>query len=170
MYQLESIDTDFIHNTRFSFTARVELDCTPDRLFDIFEDADSWPAWVGSIQNVEWTSPKPFAVGTTRTVSLSGNMQGYEEFIEWERGVRMAFRFARSNKNSLTAFGEDYQVTDLGNGRCKLEWTIALAPRGISVVFMTLFKPIMGWYFQRELNKLVKYAASHVPAVASKTS
>ena len=164
MYQLDSIDTDFIHNTRFSFPASVELDCSPDQLFDIFEDPDSWPVWVSAIQNVEWTSPQPFGIGTTRTVTMIGGLEGYEEFIEWERGKRMAFKFTQSNKNSLTAFGEDYRVTDLGNNRCKLEWTMAMAPRGASKVFMTLLKPLMGWFAQRTLNDLAKYVANHVPA------
>ena len=33
------------------------------------------------IQKVEWTSPKPYGVGTTRSVHMMGDMVGYEEFI-----------------------------------------------------------------------------------------
>ena len=36
---------------------------------------------------MEWTSPKPFGLGTTRTVTMSGDLAGYEEFIAWERAL-----------------------------------------------------------------------------------
>ena len=166
MYQLEDIDLDFIHQTRFSFPATVELDCTPDQLFDIFEDPHSWTVWAGAITKVEWTSPKPFGVGTTRTVTMSGGMIGVEEFIAWKRGERMAFKFTQCNKSMITAFGEDYVVTDLGNGRCRLQWTMAMQPRGASKVFMSGFKPVMGWFVQRLANNLAKYVASNAPQAA----
>ena len=166
MYQLEDIDLHFIHQTRFSFPATVELDCTPDQLFDIFEDPHSSTVWAGAITNVEWTSPKPFGVGTTRTVTMSSGMIGVEEFIAWKRGERMAFKFTQCNKSMITAFGEDYVVTDLGNGRCRLQWTMAMQPRGASKVFMSGFKPVMGWFVQRLANNLAKYVASNAPQAA----
>ncbi len=159
MYQLDDIDMDFFQTTRFRFAAHVELNCTPAQLFDIFEDAHAWTVWAKPIQNVEWTSPRPFGIGTTRTVTMAGNMQGFEEFIAWERGARMAFKFTHSNKDSMSAFGEDYIVTDLGNGRCQLDWTMAMQPKGSSKVILRLCKPIMGRMVQHLANNLGKYVA-----------
>ena len=159
MYQLDDIDMDFFQTTRFRFVAHVELNCSPAQLFDIFEDAHAWTVWAKPIQNVQWTSPQPFGIGTTRTVTMAGNMQGFEEFIAWERGARMAFKFTHSNKNSMSAFGEDYVVTDLGNGRCQLEWTMAMQPKGSSKVILSLCKPIMGRMVQHLANNLGKYVA-----------
>ena len=134
MYPMEDIDLDYIRTTKFSFTGTVDLDCTPDQLFDVFEDPVSWTVWAGAIKKVEWTSPKPFGVGTTRTVTMVGGMEGYEEFIAWERGKHMAFKFTKSNKNTARAFGEEYVVTDLGDGRCQLKWTMAMTPGRIGKV------------------------------------
>ena len=170
MYTMDDIDLDFIRNSKFSFAATVDLDCTPDQLFDVFEDPVSWTVWAGAIQKVEWTSPKPFGIGTTRTVSMMGGMDGYEEFIAWERGKHMAFKFTKSNKNTATAFGEDYIVTDLGNGRCQLTWTMAMTPRGAGAFFMPMFKPVMGWFVQKMANNLGKYVAENVPQTASELS
>lgn len=170
MYPLDDIDLSFFQTARFRFRATVEIDCSPDQLFDVFEDADAWPVWAGAITNVEWTSPKPFGVGTTRIVTMSGGMEGHEEFIAWERGARMSFKFTHSNKNNLHAFGEDYIVTDLGNGRCQLQWIMAMQPRGASVVFLSLFKPVMGWFVQRLANNLAKYVAENVPNTARQPS
>jgi hypothetical protein len=167
MYPMDDINLNFIHNTKFSFTANVDLDCTPEQLFEVFQDPVSWTVWAGAIQKVEWTSPQPFGIGTTRTVSMAGGMEGYEEFIAWDPGKHMAFKFTQSNKNSVTAFGEDYIVTDLGNGRCHLQWTMAMAPRGASTAIMTLFKSVMGWYVQKQANNLGKYITKNVPQTAT---
>lgn len=173
MYQLDDIDMQFFQTTRFRFVARVELDCTPAQLFDIFEDAHAWTVWAKPIQNVEWTSPLPFGVGTTRTVTMAGGMLGYEEFIAWQRGTRMAFKFTHSNKNNISAFGEDYVVTDLGNGRCQLEWTMAMQPKGASKVILGLTKPLMGRMVQYLANNLGKYVSNqavlNTPGDATKT-
>jgi hypothetical protein len=159
MYQLDDIDMNFFQTARFCFVAHVELNCTPAQLFDIFEDALAWTVWATPIQSVEWTSPRPFGIGTTRTVTMAGTMQALEEFIAWERGARMAFKFTHSNKNSISAFGEDYVVTDLGNGRCQLDWTMAMQPKGASKVILIIIKPIMGRMVQYLANNLAKYVA-----------
>lgn len=170
MYPMEDIDLDYIRNTKFSFTGTVDLDCTPEQLFDVFEDPVSWTVWAGAIKNVEWTSPKPFGVGTTRTVTMVGGMEGYEEFIAWERGKHMAFKFTKSNKNTARAFGEEYVVTDLGDGRCQLQWTMAMTPTAPGALFMNLFKPAMGWFVQKMANNLGRYVAENVPQVAGEAS
>jgi hypothetical protein len=112
------------------FTYTTELDCTPDALFDVFEDAESWPRWAIGIGRVIWTSPEPYGVGTTRTVVFWGGMQVYETFLDWERGRRMAFTFDGTTERVWTSFGERYTVEDLGGGRCRLTWLVAYTPAG----------------------------------------
>lgn len=162
MYEMKKIDMDYFDTAKLRFEIHSDLECTPDRLFDIFEDADSWPVWVDSILNVEWTSPKPFGLGTTRTVSMKGDMEGYEEFIAWERGSRMAFQFVGSNKNNIDVFGEDYTVKDLGNGRCHLTWVVVMEPKGAGKFFLRLGKPLMNKMFSNIMQKgLPKYIADN---------
>ena len=162
MYTMKDIDLAYFDTADLRFETKVELDCTPARLFDIFEDAESWPQWVGSILRVEWTSPKPFGVGTTRTVYMKGNLEGYEEFIAWERGVRMAFKFVGANKNNIEVFGEDYVVKDLGDGRCHLTWIVVMEPKGLGKYFMKLGKPLMARMFAGIMQKdLPKYIAAN---------
>ena len=49
------------------------------------------------IDRVDWTSPRPFGVGTTRTVTFQGGgMEVYETFIAWDPGKHMAFTFDQS--------------------------------------------------------------------------
>ena len=64
----------------------------------------------------------------------------------------------------VAKFGmEEYVVTDLGNGRCQLQWTMAMAPSGIGSFFMSMSKPAMGWFVQKMANNLGTYDAENVP-------
>ncbi len=139
------------------FVSEVTLNCTPGALFACFEDAEAWTEWVPAIQNVKWTSPQPFRVGTTRDVTLSGDIIGYEEFIAWEPGKRMAFRFNEISKDRLLAFGEDYQVTDLGDGRCHLAWRVVIRQKGFMKLMAPLLRPVMRRFLQKTLNGLAPY-------------
>jgi L,D-peptidoglycan transpeptidase YkuD (ErfK/YbiS/YcfS/YnhG family) len=167
VHQYKNIDSNFFKTSPFSFVSQIKLNCTPEQLFDIFEDEHAWTVWVPAIKNVEWTSPKPFGVGTTRTVTLAGKMIVNEEFIAWKPGEQMTFKFTTGSTGSLRAFGEDYRVTDLGNNRCLLCWTMAMQPVGVSKLFMTVFKPTMGWYLNKLLKNLQVYVQKNVSPVTA---
>ncbi|MEZ4287469.1 MAG: SRPBCC family protein [Polyangiales bacterium] len=135
------VSIDEIHSTPFSYSAEIEIPCSADHLFDVFEDAHAWTVWADAIKKVQWTSDKPFGVGTTRTVWLHGGRVGYEEFIEWKRGERMAFVFTKGNL-PVSFFAEDYAVKSLGSDRCRVRWTMALGPTGPGKLALRLLAPV----------------------------
>ena len=157
MYDCKPVDMSFLQTAPYRFESVVEVQASPDRIFDVFEDPKSWTVWAMPITNVEWTSPKPFGIGTTRTVTMVGNMVGEEEFIAWDRGKRMAFRFNRSSTNSMTAFAEDYVVEELDPGRCRVTWTMAMEAGGASRVTMPLTAPLLRMGLQYMLGRFKKY-------------
>ncbi|MCP4806314.1 MAG: SRPBCC family protein [Proteobacteria bacterium] len=141
---------------RFEF--EVEIACTPDELFDVFEDPASWPVWASpGIARVEWTSPKPYGLGTTRTVYMTGGLAVDEEFTVWERGKKMAFTFLSTSEDVWEQFGELYEVQDLGEAGCRLNWTVAYDPRGTFGSIHFLVKPFMGLTLGRYMKSLKKY-------------
>lgn len=145
------------------YTTTVDLACTPDELFDVFEDAGSWPRWVPAIRAVEWTSDLPPRVGTTRTVHLVGGVQVRERFTAWERGRRMQFVFTSVPTGGIAGFGEDYRVTDLGDGRCRLWWLMALLPEpGPSAVLMRATGWATGVFLRRSAAGLEQYVRTEV--------
>ena len=96
---------------RFPFPAQM--------VWNALLDGDAWTQWL-PITKVKWTSPRPFSVGTTRTVEI-GDAVIEETFFAWEEGRRMAFRFERSTL-PISAGAEDYSIID-ADGGCELRWT-----------------------------------------------
>lgn len=145
------------------YTTTVDLDCPPDVLFDVFADADAWPVWVPPIESVEWTSPLPPTEGSTRTVRMAGGIELSERFTAWERGRHMQFVFTSFARPGLDGFGEDYRVTDLGDGRCRLRWTMALVPApGVASVAMGLTAWTTGPALRWLASNLQRYVRDRV--------
>ena len=156
-YPCELVGLDFIESAPFRFVSTVDLAITPEQLFEVLSDETSWPHWATVITDVEWTSPLPRGVGTTRTVTMRGNIVGDEEFIAWEPLSHMAFRFNQSTSNAISAFAEDYRVVETPGG-CHLTWVMAMRPAGLpGRLGMLLGQPVMGWLFQRFLHNLRGY-------------
>lgn len=160
-FDCTKVGVEFLEQTANVFVAEEIIQASPEQIFEVFEDANAWTVWAMPIQKVEWTSPKPFGVGTTRSVYMMGGMIGYEEFVEWQRGKRMAFTFVGCNKNATDKFIEDYRVTDLGNGSCKVEWYMAMETRGFSRHLMFLTRPLLAFANRRMFKKFKQYTEAY---------
>ena len=88
---------------------------------------------------------------------MHGGLEGYEEFIIWDRSKHMAFKFVGSNKDKMQAFGTDYKVEDPGYNRGALIWIMAIEPKGFARVILGLLKPIMAKLSQHMANQLPRY-------------
>ncbi len=156
-YPCQRVGLDFIDSAPHRFVSTVDLGISPQELFEVLSDAESWPVWASVITKVTWTSPPPHGVGTTRTVTMRGAIVGDEEFLAWEPHTRMSFRFNESSTATISAFAEDYRVVPTADG-CTLTWIMALRPNGLAGrVGLTLGGPVMGWMFQRFLHNLRRY-------------
>ena len=163
MFPCERVDLDFVDNARFRFHNSVDLAITPEQLFEVLSDAESWPRWASVITGVTWTSPAPFGVGTTRAVEMRGGLVGNEEFLAWEPFTRMAFRFNECSTQAVAAFAEDYRVEVIPGG-CRLTWTMAQRPAGPSRLAMPLVGPLLNLGLRRFLRNLRRYTDARFSA------
>ncbi len=131
MKPCERVGLDFIDSAPFRFVSTVDLTITPEQVFEVLDDAESWPHWATAITKVTWTSPQPHGVGTTRTVNMRGGIVGDEEFLAWEPYTHMAFRFNEASTGSIAAFAEDYRIVPTPSG-CHLTWVMAMKPNGVA--------------------------------------
>ncbi len=124
--EMEAVDIDYATTGPNQNTLTQPVKASAEALFQCLEDAAAWKEWLGA--DVEWTSPKPYGIGTTRTVSANG--QRLEEtFLAWDEGSRMCFRFDRCTL-PLAAFAEDYVITPTGDASCELHWSYAYTWNG----------------------------------------
>jgi len=143
--EYEKVEADFLRTAPVHVTLRQRLPVPAAAAFRCLEDGDAWPKWLTAIAKVEWTSSKPWGVGTTRTIWL-GKRTVDEHFIAWEEGARMSFRFERGGVPPIKAFAEDYALTPKGDDACELAWTYGFALRGPFV----LVQPIFAAKFKRD--------------------
>jgi uncharacterized protein YndB with AHSA1/START domain len=159
---LTFIDTDSVKG-RYAFRNSVDLAITPEQLFEVFADAESWPRWVTPMTKVTWTSPEPRGIGTTRTVDVRGGVVVNEEFLSWEPFTRIAFRFNECSTRAFTALAEDYRVEAIPGG-CRLTWTMAQKPAGPARLAMPLVGPLLNLGLRRFLRNLRGYTEARFPA------
>ena len=87
--------------------------------------ADGTLGWCRVLGGGRWTSPRPFGVGTTRTMRVAGALVMSEQFFRWEEGRRKSFYVAEANLPLFKYFGEDYLVEETGPNSCRFTWTMA---------------------------------------------
>ncbi len=159
--QCDKVGPEIFEKARFCFRAHEIIQATPERIFAVFQDGPSWSRWALPITGVEWTSPFPLEVGSTRTVSMTGGLDGFEEFIVWDPPRRMAFRFNEVSKPGVSAFAEDYRVHDLGDGRSLVEWSMAMEPDGPSARTFPITAPLLGAGVRFMLRRFRRYVESN---------
>ncbi|MBS1887836.1 MAG: SRPBCC family protein [Actinobacteria bacterium] len=94
--------------------------------------ADDALHWCRILQDVRWTSPRPFGVGTTREVkALWGANFLRERYFRWEEGRRHSFHVVESTGPLFKALAEDYLVEPRGEDACRFTWTIAVEPSAL---------------------------------------
>jgi len=156
LHPCEKVGVEFVDTAKHRFSNAVDLAITPEQLFEVFADASAWPRWAKVIRHVEWTSPLPPTVGTTRTVRMLGGLAGAEEFLVWEPFTCMAFRFNEASEKSIRAFAERYDVVPTTEG-CRLTWTLALDVTGPGRHLMPLSGALSNASFRWFLRKLRRY-------------
>jgi hypothetical protein len=110
------------------FKNAMELYAPPAEVFAIFEDGDSWPKWFHGIHKVVWTSNKPYGVGTTRTVWLTG-ITVDEHFFRWEQDRRFSFYLTAASMPLVHALAEDYLLEEIAPGYTRFTYSVAIKPR-----------------------------------------
>lgn len=156
MFPCDRVDLSFIDSAPFVYRNSVDLAITPEQLFEVLADAESWPRWASVITKVTWTSPEPRGVGTTRVVEMRGGLVGNEEYLAWEPFSHMAFRFNECSTQAVAAFVEDYRVEAVPGG-CRLTWTMAQKPAGPARLAMYVVGPLLNLGLRRFLRNLRNY-------------
>jgi hypothetical protein len=157
-----------MQEARWRFVTSTDLDATPETVFSILLDDDAWHIWHPEISDINWDNYQPHGVGSHRTVRFSnwlfmillcGSLILSEEFLIWENNKRLNFRFNKTNRPRFMGYlagMEDFQIEDLGNGKCRLCRTVAVDPSFITSVLGCILKPVLQGIFDRAAQSLAQ--------------
>jgi hypothetical protein len=126
-FRCQPVGLDFLEEAPRRFEVIASLNQPAEHVFAVLGDPEAWVEWFEDMQQVEWTSPEPHGVGSTRTVTLD-IVTAYEYFIRWEQGRRLTFRFEQASAPAFRAFLEDYHLIERGERTCELHWTVCWSP------------------------------------------
>ena len=130
MYPLEPAGDDLLRRAQAHSVAEREIPVSAEHLFSTLEEGATWCKFFPVIRKAEWTSPRPFGEGTTRTVTVVGGVHLDEVFWTWKPGSRMGFAITAASNRALKGLVELYDVTPLEDQRCKLRWEMGMELNG----------------------------------------
>jgi hypothetical protein len=126
-FTLEPADESFFGSAPVTYSATFSIARPAEQVWGELV-CDQPLDWCRAL-SVRWTSPRPFAVGSTRQAKvLGGAMKVQEHFFIWEEGHRFAFHVTEANAPAFRRVAEDYVVEPDGTDRCRFTWTIAVEP------------------------------------------
>lgn len=149
-FPLAESDDEFLRTARFRFAHTVDVPAPAERVWEAFSADDALVSWVGVITGVEWTSPRPFGVGTTRTVTIGrGAAALRERFFRWDEGTRMTFSAEAASRPGFRRFAEDVVLEPVSGGT-RLTWTFAFDAKPWFVPVLQVLRPVVrrltrGW-------------------------
>lgn len=130
MYPLEPAGEDLLRRARAHSVAEREIPVPAEHLFAILEEGSTWCKFFPVIRKVEWTSPKPFGEGTTRTVTVVGGVRLDEVFWAWKQDSRMGFAITAASNRALKGLVELYDIIPIDSRICKLRWEMGIELNG----------------------------------------
>ena len=151
------VDALFFDTAPMRFKNAAELAARPADVFAILEDGESWPRWFPAIHKVVWTSNKPYGVGTTRTVWLTG-VTADERFFRWEQNRRFSFYLTGHSMPLFHAFAEDYLLEEVAPSRTQFTYSVAAEPR----LTLRMGGPIAQTYFGSMVRNACKGLQDYV--------
>lgn len=127
-FALQAVDETFFDTAPTVFVGTVDIAKPAPEVWSELV-ADGALGFCRSLRGARWTSPRPFGVGTTRTMPASyGLLIVHEVYFRWEEGQRHSFYAVRTNLPMFRRLAEDYLVEAVGPTSCRFTWTIATDP------------------------------------------
>lgn len=139
-YEFVEFGVSFYETAPFRIVAKTQINAAPDHVFNTLKNEALWSRWLPAIQRVEWTSPKPIRVGSTRRIYTRHGRQLEEQCIRWVPERRASYMVLRGSMSRLLKAGTDFKITPNDQG-CELRWTIAIQPRGFVAQLGYLLRP-----------------------------
>ena len=127
-FKLQPVDETFFETAPSRFVETFEI-AQPVSAVWAEMVADGALSFCRVVSGAKWTSPRPFGVGTTRSMPvLFGALVVDETYFRWEEGRRQSFFVDSASLPLFRRFAEDYVFEETAPTTSRLTWTIAVEP------------------------------------------
>lgn len=158
-YPLEPSDASVLVSAPHVYRYREHFAASPEQVWESLASDASLAAWGPSLKSVNWLSPRPFGVDSTREVVLAGGAPRVRErFFRWEEGHGYSFSVYEASVPLFKHFVEDYGVEADGDGTL-FTWTIAIQPKPAFALPFKALGPVLKFAFGRTVADGKKYFA-----------
>lgn len=144
----QPVNLDFFNTANLRVTSVIEARCPSERIMETLRGDVVWTQWAPALKKVEWTSPKPYGQGSTRTVYLAGNQAVRELFFHWDENHRAAFYVVEGTLPGMQSFAEDYRIEPVNADVMRLTWTVAIELTGLQ----KYLAPVSAFFMKRVLQ------------------
>lgn len=115
------------------FEKSIEIDASPQRVWDVLRDLDAWPSRIETVDTVELLTPMPLAKGSRVRLKQPKLPEGIWDITVWDAPAY--FEWTQRSSGITTVAG--HRVEALSDGRARL--TLTLGMRGILIPVVGLF-------------------------------
>jgi uncharacterized protein YndB with AHSA1/START domain len=157
-YPLEPADADFLTSAPHVFRYQKRYAAPPAKVWESLVSDESLAAWGPAINDVTWTSPRPFGVGTTREVTTPGGGKMRERYFRWEEGRSHSFYAYECGVPVFRRLAEDYLVEPDGEGTL-FTWVMAIEPKPTLKLPFNVLAPVLKAAFGQIPSSGQKYFA-----------
>lgn len=137
------------------FTRSVEIHADRERVWEVLSDLQGWATRIETVERVEVLGPLPLAAGSRVRLKQPKLPEGLWEITVWERPRFFEWRQKSGGVTSTAG----HEITELGEGRCRLD--LSLDMRGLLVpVVARLSKGLIERYMATEAESIKRAAES----------
>lgn len=137
------------------FEKSIEIDASPQRVWDVLSDIEAWPRRIETVDSVELLTPAPISGGSRVRLKQPKLPEGTWDVTVWD--APSFFEWSQRTAGTTSVAG--HRVEALGEGRARLALTLDI--QGLLIPIVALFyRKLTERYMTLEAEGLKRAAES----------
>jgi hypothetical protein len=137
------------------FEQSIEIDATPQRVWDVLTDLEAWPQRIETVDVVELLTPAPIGEGSRVRLKQPKLPEGIWDVTVWQAPSFFEWRQQSSGVTSVAG----HRVEALGDGRSRLN--LELEMNGVLIpIIGRLYRGLTNRYMTLEAEGMKRAAES----------